>query len=46
MTMKLYIIALAIIACLLNSCTHYEVKSGQKDDHPCYSDWHYQPHNG
>ncbi|WP_397383383.1 hypothetical protein [Prosthecobacter sp.] len=29
----------------LASCSSYEIKSAQTEEHPCYSTWHFYPKN-
>jgi hypothetical protein len=43
--MKLYRILLALVATTLCSCSSYQVKTAQTENHRCYSEWHYLPSN-
>ncbi len=43
--MKLYRILIALAAATLCSCSSYQVKTAQTDNHRCYSEWHYLPSN-
>ena len=43
--MKTRWLLLLILSGLLASCSHYDVKSAQNNDLPCYSTWHWYPKN-
>lgn len=43
--MKTRLLLLLLISGLLSSCTSYEFKSAQTEEHPCYSTWNWYPPN-
>jgi hypothetical protein len=43
--MKTRLALLLLLAGLLSSCSSYEIKSAQNEEHPCYSTWHSYPKN-
>ena len=43
--MKTRWLLLLILSGFLASCSHYDVKSAQNNDLPCYSTWHWYPKN-
>ena len=44
-TMKTRLLLFLLISGLLSSCTSYEFKSAQTEEHPCYSTWNGYPPN-
>jgi hypothetical protein len=43
--MKTRLTLLLLLTGLLSSCSSYEIKSAQNEEHPCYSTWHSYPQN-
>ena len=44
-TMKTRLLLLLFVSGLLSSCSSYEFKSAQTEEHPCYSTWNWYPPN-
>ncbi|MDI1311827.1 hypothetical protein [Prosthecobacter sp.] len=43
--MKTRLALFLLLAGLLSSCSSYEIKSAQNEEHPCYSTWNWLPQN-
>lgn len=43
--MKLRITLLCLFSITAVSCQSYRLKSERGTEHPCYSTWHWHPHN-
>lgn len=44
-SMKTRLSILLLLTGLLASCSSYEIKSAQNEEHPCYSTWQWYPQN-